>query len=348
MSQNGGDETKTSSPVRPRHQITRSISEISSPIRLHRHHSHRTNRETERETRTSNPQSAILVVQGRRSFEWARSERATPNLTPSASRRTSILYASGDEIMPLPGTAKNNGMAEGLVKEQQRAAARESGLQRSLADLETFARSTTKQLDDTYYLLLKKLNTLQSTVAALKELVEHSSQLSSSFSAEAEELVTEFGAQLDGFGQFEDQQRRIESLQNRIQTGRELIRSLSERVDAVSERIESWARADREWQERTRKRLKAIWVVTSVAIFLVFSLFIGSQYVPDGLEESVAHIASDGLNTLRDVTGTKADMLRSSLDTGSRGASITLSLNGTEPPGLSSHTPDMLRVFDEL
>ncbi|KAK4105768.1 hypothetical protein N658DRAFT_492262 [Parathielavia hyrcaniae] len=344
MSQNGGDASRTSSPGRPRHQITRSISEISSPIRLHRHHSHRTNKETERETRSSAPQSAIPVVQGRRSLEWSRSERATPNLTPSPSRRTSILYASADEMMPLTKAAKDIGLADGLVKEQQRAAARESGLQRSLADLESFARCTTKQLDDTYYSLLEKLNTLQSTVAALKELAEHSSQLSSSFSAEAEELVSDIGAQLDGFGQFEDQQGRIESLQNRIQTGRELIRSLSERVDAVSERIEGWARADREWQERTRKRLKAIWVVTSVVVFLVLSLFIGSQYVSDALEESTARIASDGLDTLRDVTGRNADMP----DTGSRGGSIALSLNETEPPGLSSHTPDMLRVFDEL
>jgi hypothetical protein len=161
-------------------------------------------------------------------------------------------------------------------------------------------------------------------------------------------LVTDIDAQLDAFGQFEDQQRRIESLQNRIQNGRELIRSLSERVDAVSERIESWERADREWQEKTRKRLKAFWVATSVVIFLVLSLFIGSQYVPDGLDESTARVASDGLDSLRSVTGAKADVVRSSRDAASQGDGSLLNGNGTEPPGLSSPTPDMLRVFDEL
>jgi hypothetical protein len=125
MSQNGGDASKASSPGRPRHQITRSISEISSPIRLHRHHSHRATREPDREARTSAPQSAIPVVQGKPSFEWSRSERATPNLTPSASRRTSILYASADEAMPAIKVTKDSGLADGLVKEQQRAAARE-------------------------------------------------------------------------------------------------------------------------------------------------------------------------------------------------------------------------------
>lgn len=115
--------------------------------------------------------------------------------------------------------------------------------------------------------------------------------------------MTDINSQLDTFGQFEDQQTRVEALQSRIQAGRELIGSLSERVDAVSERIESWERADWEWQEKTRKRLKTFWVVTSVLVFLVLSLFIGSQYAPEGLEETTSRIASDGLNTLRRAVG---------------------------------------------
>ncbi|KAK4154718.1 hypothetical protein C8A00DRAFT_14162 [Chaetomidium leptoderma] len=346
MSQNGGDASKASSPGRPRHQIKRSISEISSPIRLRRHHSHRAAIELDRDSRTSTSQSAIPVVQGRPSFEWSRSEGVTPNLTPSASRRTSVLYASADEVMPATKASKDNVLINGFADEQQKALARESGLQRSLAELESFASSTTKQLDDTYYSFLGKLSALQGTVAALKELAELSGQLNDSFNTEADELATDISAQLDAFGQFEDQQQRIESLQSRIQAGRELIRSLGERVDAVGERIEGWGQADREWQEKTRKRLKAVWVVTSVVIFLVLSLFIGSrQYAPEGLEETTTRIASDGLNTLRDVAGVKTDTLRSSRDTESQGHSRPLN-SSTEPPGVSS--PDMLRVFDEL
>lgn len=125
MSRNGGDASKASSPGRPRHQITRSISEISSPTRLHRHHSHRATREAERDARTPAPQSTIPGVQARRSFEWSRSEGVTPNLSPNASRRTSILYASADEVM-LPAKApRDSGLVNGLTREQQRAAARE-------------------------------------------------------------------------------------------------------------------------------------------------------------------------------------------------------------------------------
>lgn len=340
MSQNGGDASKASSPGRPRHQIKRSISEISSPIRLHRHHSHRAARETERDSRTPAPQSAIPVVQGSRSFEWSRSEGVTPIHTPSASRRTSLLYASADEVMPAITKAalKDNGPVNGLAKEQQKAAARESGLQRSLAELECFATSTTKQLDDTYYGFLEKLGSLQGTVIALKELCERSRQLNSSFSTEADDLVTDISAQLDSFGQFEDQQNRIESLQGRIQSRRELIRSLGDRVNAVSVRIEGWERADREWQEKTRKRLKVVWIVTSVIFFLVLSLFIGSQYGPDSPEATRSRVASDGLNSLRDVTGTNAKAPQEK----------SWPSNNTDPLGVSSPMPDMLRVFDEL
>lgn len=224
-----------------------------------------------------------------------------------------------------------------------------SGLQRSLAELESFASATTKQLDDTYYSFLEKLSALQNTVAALRELSEQSRQLNNSFETEADDVVTDITAQLESFGQFEDQQQRIESLQTRIHAGRERIASLSERVDSVSERIERWERADWEWQEKTRKRLKAFWVATSVVVFLVLALFVGSQYLPETLEGTATRVASDGLNTLREVTGTKDGLLRSSdgaVEADTR--RFTLSSNNTEPPDSQSPVPDILRVFDEL
>lgn len=127
MFQNGGDASRVSPPGRPRHQITRSISEISSPIRLNRHHSYRATKTSEAESRTLDPQSSIQsAVQERRSFEWPRSEGATPNISPNPSRRTSILSPSTDEVMPAaPVKSRDNGLVKELVKEQQRAVARE-------------------------------------------------------------------------------------------------------------------------------------------------------------------------------------------------------------------------------
>lgn len=220
-----------------------------------------------------------------------------------------------------------------------------SGLQRSLAELDIFASSTTKQLDDTYYSVLAKLSSLQSTVSALQELAELSHQLNSSFNTDADELVTDISSQLDAFGQFEDQQTRIESLQSRIHAGRDVIRGLSERVDAVSGRIESWERADKEWQEKTRKRLKAGWVVTSAVVFLLLALFVGTQYAPENFEETTTRMATDGFNTLRDAAAARADTFWSSRAAKPPETSIPLKkIESTQ----GSSLPDVIRAFDEL
>jgi hypothetical protein len=137
MSQNGGDAYKASPPGRARHQINRSLSDMSTPIRLRRHQSQRTTtaptlKETERDSRTPAPQSALPLVQAKRSFEWSRSEGVTPNLTPSASRRTSVLYASADEVMPALKAPKDSSLVvNGLAREKQRAVARERSARRN-------------------------------------------------------------------------------------------------------------------------------------------------------------------------------------------------------------------------
>jgi len=99
MAHIGPEQSKgASSPHRPRHQISRSISELSSPIRLHRHHSHRAPKERDRDVLSPVAQTtAPANTQGRLSFDGPPSAVATPNLSPNPSRRTSILFASTGE-----------------------------------------------------------------------------------------------------------------------------------------------------------------------------------------------------------------------------------------------------------
>lgn len=99
MSHIGSEPSKAaSSPHRPRHQISRSISELSSPIRLHRHHSHRAAKERDRDVLSPVAQTtAPSNTQGRLSFDGPPSTAGTPNLSPNPSRRTSILFASTGE-----------------------------------------------------------------------------------------------------------------------------------------------------------------------------------------------------------------------------------------------------------
>ncbi|KAK3394200.1 hypothetical protein B0H63DRAFT_39494 [Podospora didyma] len=369
MSPNGAEGFKAASPHRPRHQITRSISELSSPIRLHRHHSHRAAKEKERdrEALAPVPQSVRLSLDGERS------EAMTPNLSPNASRRTSILVAPTDDspgvlvpttVATTPGPtnapiSKRGSKDSGLVREQQKAVARESGLKRSLTELENLSTSTTRHLDDTYYSVLEKLGALQNTISALKELADLSHQMNDSFSTDAEELVVDVSSQLDAFGQFEDQQDRIETLQGRIHLGREKIKSLSERVDLVRVRIENWERADRDWQERTRRRLKAVWVVTSLVIFLVLLVLASAQYASESLEDTTSRLANGSLQTIQDGigagagaganTGTKSSTNNNNNLWKQRGEGPDKGLaSETDNAANSSQKVDILRVFDEL
>jgi len=203
--------------------------------------------------------------------------------------------------------------------------------------------ATTRRFEDTYYSVLEKLGTLQSTIVALKELAGLSREMNLAFTTEAEELVTDVSSQLDGFGQFEDQQRRIDKLQSRISAGRDRIKILSKRVDVVGERIENWEKADKEWQERTRKRLKAVWVVTSILLFIFLALFLSVQYAPESLEHATMRLANDSLNTLRNVTGSNTSQSWAK----SSGSESRDATNSTGTEDLTSPS-DLLRVFDEL
>jgi hypothetical protein len=222
-------------------------------------------------------------------------------------------------------------------------------LKKSLVDLSAFSNATTRRLDDTYYAVLEKLGMLQSTIVALKELAGMSQQTSKQFQRESEDIVREITSQIESFGGFTQQERRIQSLTARIHGGRDKVKALSERVDVVRGRIEAWERADREWQERTRRRLKAIWVVTSVLVFLLLILLIAAQYIPAGAE--VALGVSNSSRSRRISGGSAGTETGSASKTGFASETGFLSVLGTslnrtaQDPGT---VDERLRVFDEL
>lgn len=215
-----------------------------------------------------------------------------------------------------------------------------SGLKKALTDLSTFSNETTRRLDDSYYSVLEKLGMLQHTIEALKELAEVSQETGKQFEKESNDMVDEITSQIDSFGGFAEQERRINALTERIHGGRDKVKTLSERVDVVRERIEAWERADREWQERTRKRLKAIWVVTSVLIAIMLVLLVAAQYLPANAEVATRLTNASGIvggGLVERDSGPRVETgLRSTLET---------SLNWTTDRG---PVDERLRVFDEL
>jgi len=123
MSNNDHDAHKQSSTHRSRHQITRSITELSGPMRLHRHHHphHHSQHLPDRDV----PSSAAPIPHGRASLDGVRSEGATPNMSPGASRRPSI--RSSDDVAIPPALwgqpVKHISKEEELNAERDRVAA---------------------------------------------------------------------------------------------------------------------------------------------------------------------------------------------------------------------------------
>jgi hypothetical protein len=131
MASNGVDPPKPSAPERSRHQIHRSLSELSSPVRLHRqHHQNHHQQRRERQNDERPPLSAQPnLQQARRSLDLPRSEGGvTPSMTPAESRRGSVMISGSDEakvVAALAGLNQRKASGEeGLRKEREKAVSR--------------------------------------------------------------------------------------------------------------------------------------------------------------------------------------------------------------------------------
>ncbi|KAJ2985445.1 hypothetical protein NUW58_g5525 [Xylaria curta] len=275
-------ERVVTSPNRPNHQLRRSITEQSPPFRQSRVHQYLLRKDRERDDRLL--LSAGLLVRG--SLELS---RATP-LTLAGITTTGMVSSTGDGVANTDESRTNlqrppsNRDIARQHKEKAAAATATASLRKSLVDLNTFSNATIARLDDTYSSVLQRLGSLQNTVAAMKELAVMSQEINKSFTNESRALVSEIESQLSLCDQSADQKKRIQELQARIHAGRDKVQALSKRVDAVRGRIEGWEKANNEWQERTRRRLKAIWIIISIVAFVLMLLLVGAQYAPSSTD----------------------------------------------------------------
>lgn len=171
-----------------------------------------------------------------------------------------------------------------------------------MADLTTLSTATTRRLDESYYSVLEKLSALQSTVLAIKELAVAAQQSTADFGRESAAIERDVSLTLaQATLESDAQQARITDLQSRVAEGKSQLATLSRRVDGVRTRVEAWERADAEWQERTRRRLTVVWVLTSAVAFLVLLLVVAAKYAPDGtaqqLQDGVVAVIEDGVQS---------------------------------------------------
>jgi hypothetical protein len=169
-------------------------------------------------------------------------------------------------------------------------------------------------------------------------------KLDKDFRDEAEELVADIQTQLIPFQNFDAQQQRIEALASRVRTGREQIKTLGSRVDVVQERVNCWELAEKEWKDKTRKRLRIMWTVVFVFFFIILGMTI-FQYTPAKTQSASPF---KGLNT-SGLLGKVPDMQGMENETWNLKRKTENKLEELRNAGQDRPEEDpRLRIFDEL
>lgn len=246
----------------------------------HHHHPHLHHRD-KGDARTSGSSLKLgLGVDGSTGREErSKSEGVSPNESRNVSRRGSAAGISGldgEDSMQKEKRVVNPGEVR---EERERGVLRANELRNALLGLNTLSNNTTRRLDNSYYSVLEKLSVLQSTITGLKELAGMTKGLNQEFKDDSGDLVRDVTAQLEGFEGFAEQEKRITDLQRRVKAGRERTKLLGERVDVVKNRVDGWEKAEGEWQERTRKNFRILWIMISLVTTIVLAVVV-LQYMP--------------------------------------------------------------------
>lgn len=310
------------------------------------HHHHHTHLHRKDHSREKEAQSAHPNLQPHE-IGTTKSEGVTPEESRAGSRQPSVFgdIPGWDGMGSSRERERRRPVKEGEVKEErERGVLRATELRNTIMGLNTLSNNTTRRLDNTYYAVLEKLSMLQSTIMSMKELASVTNQLNEEFKTESKGVVQDVETQLDGFEGFEDQQKRIQELQERVMAGRERIKTLGSRVDVVREKVEGWEKAEEEWQEKTRKRLRVLWILMAMCGVIMVAMM-GMKYTPrnqamDALKgvntSSLAEIMPD----LERIRNESKGVGRSTLDALEKMLEKDESENLEEDP--------RLRLFDEL
>lgn len=159
---------------------------------------------------------------------------------------------------------------EDVTKARRENARREEHLRESLKSVEEVAMSSTRQLDDTYYSILEKAAILRSTVASLQQLAEESRRMHSTFKEDTTKLEQETKQNLDGFNNFDGQEKTINDLVGQLKASKDRSGKLNDRLEAARNRIEAY---EHRWNEHRKKRRKNWGIIWASIIGLIVFMF---------------------------------------------------------------------------
>ena len=133
-----------------------------------------------------------------------------------------------------------------------------------------------------------------------------------------------------------------------MQTGRAKIATLNDRVDVVRRKVEGYEFAEGEWQDKTRKRLRVMWIVMSVITVVVIGLVLFRYTPAKSFGPGVVHgVGKEGLRVGGGVVGNETWSLKREVGVGREGVAEKLRRSQGERSG-DGEGDEKLRVFDEL
>ncbi|KAH8820348.1 hypothetical protein F5884DRAFT_44231 [Xylogone sp. PMI_703] len=307
-SKSGSNSMVPASYATIKHHVSKSLSEPLPPgthNKIHRHHHQKHIRD--RDDRS--PRSSNQLLQPSSNGEGQKAETFSSSGSRSHSRRPS-LRGSVDDVTDLRSSTsrEKRTVTEAELKEEiEKGVQRAAGLRNAITELNKVSNSTTRRLDNSYYSVLEKLSVLQGTINSLKNISTMTRQVNEEFKLESGNLSREIDSQINGFRDFETQEKRILELQERVEKGREKIKGLNQRVDVVRQRVGEWEMTEGAWKEQARKRWRLVWITIATCIGIIIAIIV-FQYRPTktpGPEVLQDANMSRVINSLPEVQGVK-------------------------------------------
>ena len=156
-------------------------------------------------------------------------------------------------------------------KENER---REEQLRESLQSVEEVGMSSTRQLDDTYYAILEKASILRSTVASIQQLADESRKMHSNFQVETGKIEKGTTNNLESYGNFEQQEKRINELVGHLQGSRQKTTKLNDRLESARLRVEAVEQQENAREAKRRVRMHVAWTSAVAVLLLIVAIIL--------------------------------------------------------------------------
>ncbi|KAM0715041.1 hypothetical protein Q7P37_009506 [Cladosporium fusiforme] len=155
---------------------------------------------------------------------------------------------------------------------------REVELRAALKKVEELGMQNTRQLDDTYYSILEKAESMRNTLAEMQRLADESRKARAQFEEDTKEIESSTIKTMEAFGEFKTQEETIDGYVTRLAESKAKTEGLNERLEGARKRVEAYEKGYREAQAKRRKQWHITWGSLAAVVVLMLALVIAQNY----------------------------------------------------------------------